>query len=573
MRRLLTTLAAGAALAVGAGGGVAGAAQWESFALPAPPGGSYSVPAGFVGDLSFWAPNRGLMTVAGNNSVRGGLYSWDGESWHQLSTVCGGGQNSRIAWAGPTEFWTITVPSVGTAGSGTGLCHFKDGAVVGSYSFYNVPAFGIDVPVNAATCRSANDCWFGGVGSLGADGTQPGAFHLHWDGTELRPVVNGQGRGVSDLITHRGSVLESTFVGVGAAQPAQPPFLRAAEDVPALLHRIDGLSFVNDPFVPAPVDGVPADGTELRSMDTDGTTAWAVGGGAGSGPAAANGVVQRPPVAARKDGDAAWQELPLSGPLPTDRWFGSVAAVPGTREAWAALTNTEIGGGFASGESSAPSVAHVAADGAVRIEQLDTRLGDPARGAVTAVACPTAGDCWAATAKGYLYRRTDGATYARDTDPAFQGTISIRPNEAAAQVIADDPPVDDSRLLAPPVELPTEADSEAAVECATPPALVTRVKASTGKLTKRQRRQANVKVKLVIRFRLARRAQVGVTFKRGKRVVARIKPRALKAGTRKLTVSVRRKSFPKNIKFSLKELTTPECSAGSGDVVGTGPAS
>jgi hypothetical protein len=576
MRRLrttLTTLAAGAAIAVAGSGAVAGAAEWESYPLPAPPGGKLSVPAGFVGDLSFWAPNRGLMTVAGNNSVTGGLYSWDGESWHQLSTVCGGGQNSRIAWAGPTEFWTITVPSIGTAASGTGLCHFKDGAVVGSYSFYNVPAFGPSVPVNAATCRSANDCWFGGVGSLGADGTQPGAFHLYWNGTELRPVVNGQGRGVSDLITHRGSVLESTFVGIGAAVAAQPPFLRAAEDVPALLHRIDGLSFANDPFVPAPVDGVPADGTDLRSMDTNGTTAWAVGGGAGSGPGAANGVVQRPPVAVRKDGDAGWQEVPLSGELPTDRWFGAVAAVPGTREAWATVTDSEVGGGFTSGEQGAPSVAHVAEDGAVRIEQLDPRLGDAARGAATAVACPAANDCWVATARGYLYRRTDGVRYARDTHPAFQGTIAIRPNEAAAQTIADDPPADDSRLLAPPVELPTDADAEGAVECPTPPALVTRVKASTAKLTKRQRRQTNAKITLVVRFRLARRAQVGVTFKRGKRTVARVKPRALKAGTRKLTVTVRRKRFPKNIKFSLKELTTPECSAGSSDVVGSGPAS
>jgi hypothetical protein len=572
MRRLLTTLAASVAFA-GAAGGVAGAAEWRPHDLPAPPGGLYSVPAGFVGDLSFWAPNRGLMTVAGNNSVTSGLYSWDGVSWHQLSTVCGGGQNSRIAWAGPTEFWTITVPSAGTATSGTGLCHFKDGAVVGSYSFYNVPAFGSSVPVNAATCRSANDCWFGGVGSVGADGTQPGAFHLHWDGSDLRPVVNGQGRGVSDLITHGGAVLESTFVGIGAGVAAQPPFLRRPEDLPALLHRIDGESFVNDPFVPTPVTDVPADGTELRSMDTNGTTAWAVGGGAGSGPAATNGTVQRTPVAVRKDGGGAWEQLSLSGDLPTDHWFGAVAAVPGERSAWATVTQTEVGGAFASGELAAPSVAQIADDGTVRRDILNRATGPSARGAATAVACPTANDCWVATAKGFLYRRTDRETYPRDTDPAFQGTISIRPNEAAAQAIADDPPADDSRLLAPPVELPKEGDAEAAIECAAPPALVTRVKASTGKLSKRQRRQVNAKVTLVVRFRLARRAKVGMTFKRGKRTVARIKPRALKAGTRKLTVTVRRKSFPKNIRFSLKELTTPECAAGSSDVADSGAES
>jgi hypothetical protein len=566
MRRLFSTLAAAAALALAASSGAL-AAEWENVPLPAPPGGQFSVPAGFVGDLSFWAPNRGLMSVSGNNSVPGGLYSWDGESWHQLSTVCDGGQNARIAWAGPTEFWTITNPSAGSSPSGTGLCHYKDGAVVGSYSVYNVPEFGQAAPVNAATCRGANDCWFGGRGGLGQDGARPGAFHLHWDGTDLTPVRNGQGRGVSDLITHRGAVLESVFVGIGAAVGAQPPYLATPEAVPALLHRIDGGAFANDPFVPAAMDGVPADGTELRSMDTDGTTAWAVGGGANSGPAAADGAVRRPPLAARKDGDGAWQELTLTGDLPDDQWFGAVAAVPGTREAWATLTALEVGGSDEAGGQSQPAVAHVGADGAVTVEQLDDRKGAAARGAATAIACPTATDCWVATARGYLFRRTDRATYPRDTDPAFQGTISVRPNEAAAQAIPDEPPVDDSRLLAPPVVLPSAVEEAGPAECPSIPALVTRVKATTAKLTKRQRREANAKITLNVRFRLARRAKVGLTAKRGKKVVARAKARTFAPGTRTLTVKVRRKSFPKAIKFALTELTIPVCSPDTSDSV------
>lgn len=568
MRRLLSTLAAGAALALTAAGG-ASAAEWEAYPLPAPPGGQFSVPAGFVGDLSFWSPNRGLMTVAGNNSVTPGLYSWDGEAWHQLSTVCGGGANARIAWAGPTEFWTITSPSAGTGKNGTGLCHFKDGAVVGSYSVYNVPEFGEDSPVQSATCRSANDCWFGGVGTLGQDGAPPGAFHLRWDGATLGVVRNGQGRGVSDLVTHRGAVLESTYVGIGPGVQAQPPFLARAEEVPALLHRIDGTAFSNDPFVPAPSDGVPPDGTELRSMDTDGTTAWAVGGRANSGPATANGPVDRPPIAVRKDGDGAWQELGLTGEIPEGPWFGSVAALPGTREAEAAFADIEVGGDFTAGESSTPQVAHIGADGATEISTLDGRTGGAARGIVTAVDCPTAGDCWAATARGYLYRKTDGATYARDTDPAFQGTISIRPNEAAAQAIPDAPPTDDSRLLAPPVVLPNIAEELPPTECPAPPALVSRVKATAAKLTKRQRRQTNPKVTLTVRFRLARPAKVGLTATRGKRTVARAKARTFAPGTRALKVSVRRKSFPKGIKFTLAELAAPVCDSAVSDAVGT----
>ncbi|WP_026912713.1 hypothetical protein [Patulibacter minatonensis] len=562
MRRTLVSVLATAAVLCGAGASSASAASWTNVPLPPPPGGAFSVPAGFVGDIAFWAPNRGLMTVGGNNSVKPGLYSWDGESWHQLSTVCGGGPNAKIAWAGPDEFWTITGPSVGTLPNGLGVCHYRGGAVVGSYSFYNVPDF---VPqVNAATCRTASDCWFGGVGATSVGGNRVGAFHLHWDGTTLSSVYNGQGRGVSDLITHRGQVLESTYVGTGPGAQGTRPFLNAPEPVPALLHRIDGLSFTNAPFTPAPMDGVPTDGTDLRSLDTDGTTAWAVGGGANSGPSAADGFVPRTPIAVRKDGDGAWQELPLQGDLPTAKWFGSVAALPETRAAWATLADTEVAGATPSGETSAPSVAFVGADGQVSTERLDDREGGAARGAATAIACPTSDDCWVATARGYLYRRTSGATYARDTDPAFQGTITIRPNEAASQVIPDEPPADDSRLLAPPVVLAPPV-APVPPECDAPPALVSRVKAGRKALTARQKRQQNAKITLVIRFKLARRAKVGVIAKRGRKTVGRAKAKTFRPGTRSLEVAVRRKSFPKKISFTLKELTTPACVTGGGD--------
>jgi hypothetical protein len=569
MKRLLTAVAASAALLASAGS--ASAAGWQNVPLPAPPGGHFSVPAGYVGDLSFWSPNRGLMTVAGNASVPAGLYSWDGESWHQLSTVCGGGINARIAWAGPTEFWTITTASVGPKASGAGLCHYKDGAVVGSYSYFNVPEFG--PVVNAATCRAADDCLFGGVGAQSVDGSRIGAFHLRWDGTDLKAVWNGQGRGVSDLISRRGTILESTFVGTQAGGQGTIPFLRQPEPTPALLHRVAGTSFSNDPFVPRALDGVPLAGTELRAMDTDGTTAWAVGGGAGSGPATADGNVQRPPIALRNDGDQ-WQELELSGAsLPSDQWFGPVAAVPGTRTAWTALSNTETAGngGSTSGEYNQPTVASIAADGRVAVETLDANEGPAARGAATAIACPAADDCWVATAKGFLYRRTTAGPYARDTDPAFQGTISIRPNEAASQVIPDDPPADDSRLLAPPVELPDPSQNDEPGTCTDLPALVSKVKATRGKLSGKQARQANPKLKLTVRFRLARPARVGLRARRGGRTVATVKPRKMKPGSRSVQISVRRKQWPKAMKFLLTELTKPDCSAGSGSsVVGTG---
>ena len=563
-------VAAAAALVPAA---AADAADWRAYPLPAPPGGAFSVPVGHVGDLSFWAPNRGLMTVGGNSGVEAGLYSWDGESWHQLSTVCGGGVNSRVAWAGPTEFWTITTPSVGPSAtrSGLGLCHFKDGAVVASYSYFNLPAFSVDLPLNAATCRAADDCLFGGIGGASADGSQVGAFHLRWDGTSLTPLWGPQGRGVSGLVTHGGGILESVFVGPRAGAQGQRPTLRTAEPVPALLHGVSGTTFANDPFVPAAVDGVPADGgTEVRALESDGTTAWAVGGGAGSGPAAGAGTVRRTPFAARRT-TGGWTELPLTGNLPDDAFLGSVAPVPGTSTAWAGLTQFETAAalGVSGGALSRPRLLGIAADGSSVVQQLDDVEGEAARGAITAVACPTADDCWAATAKGYLYRRTAGAAYARDTDPAFQGTISIRPNEAATQVVPDDPPADDSRLFAPPVELPAAAVETPPVECPAPPALVTRVKASRGAITRVQRRQANPRLTLEIRFRLARRAKVGIRARRRGKVVSTAKVRTLRPGTRTLTLKVRRRSWPTGLKFQLTELNPPKCDTTGSESVST----
>ncbi|WP_210492497.1 hypothetical protein [Patulibacter sp. SYSU D01012] len=566
-------LAATLAVAL-AGAADASAAEWQAYPLPAPPGGRFSTPAGYVGDLSFWSPDRGVMVVSGNSSVPRGVYSWDGESWHQLATVCGGGINSRVAWAGPREFWTITTPSVGQQTGGQGLCHFKDGAVVGSYSYFNLPEFAVGLPVNAAACRAADDCLFGGVGGASADGARSGAFHLRWDGTDLAPVWGPQGRGVSDLIAHRGSLLESVYVGPGAGAQGARPLLRQAEPVPALLHGVIGTSFANDPFVPAPDPAVPADGgTELRAMDTDGTTAWAVGGGANSGPAAVNGRLPRGPIAVRRT-DGGWTELPVHGDVPAGSAFGAVAAVPGTDRAWAAITPYEVSDplGNDTGAQAAPEIASIAGDGTVAVQRLHPEEGDAARGAITAVACPTADDCWAATAKGYLYRRTTGARYARDTDAAFQGTISVRPNEAASQVIPDDPPADDSRLFAPPVELPVAQDDAGDASCPAPPALVSRVKATPARLTRAQRRQANPRVALTVSFRLARRARVGLRARRGGRTVAVAKPRALKPGKRALRITVTRRTWPKSLKFTLKELTPPVCDASNSDVVGTGDA-
>ncbi|MGX6449646.1 hypothetical protein ACVU7I_16525, partial [Patulibacter sp. S7RM1-6] len=268
----------------------------------------------------------------------------------------------------------------------------------------------------------------------------------------------------------------------------------------------------------------------------------------------------------------AWAELPVRGDVPAGYAFGAVAAVPGTDRAWAAATPYEVSDplGNDTGAQAAPEIASIAGDGTLAVERLHPEEGDAARGAITAIACPTADDCWAATAKGYLYRRTDGATYARDTDPAFQGTISVRPNEAASQVIPDDPPADDSRLFAPPVELPVATEEVGDVTCPTPRPLVTKVKATPARLSRAKRRQVNPRVTITVSFRLARPARVGLRARRGGRTVATAKPRAMKPGKRSLKIAVRRKTWPKSLKFSLKELSAPTCDATASDAVSTG---
>ncbi len=114
-----------------------GAASWVSAPAMPPtpssgPASPYPVPIGYVGDIEFWHPNRGLLITAGNGVVPEGLYAYDGVTWHQLSTVCGG-TDGRIAWAGPDDFWTIAdqrpgqvLPNGGVGAlQDVSLCHFR----------------------------------------------------------------------------------------------------------------------------------------------------------------------------------------------------------------------------------------------------------------------------------------------------------------------------------------------------------------------------------------------------------------------------------------------------------------
>lgn len=501
---------------------------------PAPPAGvPFNVPLGAPGDLTFWGRNRGLLTVEGNSTIPPGLFSWDGQSWHQLATVCGGpAETARIAWAGPTEFWVVSEPSLPRRGSGLALCRFKGGQVVGSWST-RVDAADPFHQMASADCNGPDDCWFGGVGAQDPLGERVGAFHLHWDGADLESVYGPQGRGVSDVEFHAGQFFESTLVGRSPENREDPVVLGVPEQpAPHLVHRIAAGAFANDPFEPAPLDGVPADGSELLALDSDGSDLWAVGGGAASGPSAPlEGSVPRPPLAARLVG-GAFQEVPLEEAAfgPNDR-LADVAAIPGTGEALAAVVP------FADRRSvnSKATVARIAPDGTATITRLP--LAGSGRGSAARVACPAANECWLVTRAGWLFRYSDGAPLPRDTDPAFQGTIEFRPNEAAEQFIPDRLPVDDSQLFAPPpLELDPNAPGPGGKVRRLPP-LLRKIKTQLQGMV------------LVARFTVTRKAKVALLAKRGGRTVARTPRRTFSPGRRVLSLRLQRDRYPTRLAF------------------------
>jgi hypothetical protein len=527
----LLALCAGSTTTAGAD---AAAPIWRLEQPPPPAGAPFNVPLGAPGDLRFWAPNRGLMTVEGNSTIPRGLYSWNGQSWHQLATVCGGpAETARIAWAGPDEFWVVSEPSLPRAGSGLALCRFKDGKVVSSWST-RIDAADPFRQMLSAACNGPDDCWFGGVGSQDALGTRVGAFHLHWNGSDLQSVYGPQGRGVSDMQFHQGVLFESTYVGRGPENRTEAVELAEPEPVPKLIHAVSGHAFVSAPFVPEVLPGVPANGTELLGLDSDGTDLWAVGGGASSGPAApAEKSVERPPLAARLVG-GAFQELELTGSGfgPTDR-LGDVAAMPGSEDAMATVVP------FADRHSanSKATVALIEPDGSTTTARLPA--SGAGRGGAARIACPAADDCWMVTWGGWVFHYSDGTSLPLDTDPYFQGTIDFRPNEAAEQFVPDALPEDDSQLFAP---APLEQEKEKERKTKHLPPLLKKVRSQLQGLA------------LTVSFTVTRRAKVQLLAKRGGTTVARTARRTFGRGRHELVLHLSRERYPTKLAFKTKEL-------------------
>jgi hypothetical protein len=558
--RAAGTLLAGVAVVVAmasAGAGIArGEATWR-LEQPAPPAGAaFKVPLGVPDDMEFYAPNEGLLSVEGNAVVPNGLLFWNGRNWHQLSTVCGGaGEASRIAWAGPEDFWVLTEPSEPRVGSGLGLCHFKDGQVVGSYStpYQSPEPFR---PMDAAACSGPNDCWFAGIGSEDPSGQHIGAFHLHWDGANLTSSYQPQGRGVSGLAYFAGAFYESTFVGTQEGDRTDPVTLATPESSgPILIHKLVGDTFTDVNFLPFSYSGAPLEGSELLSAKADETDLWLSGGGAASGPdAPSSGSVPSPPIAVHYK-DSFFQQAPIETSLfgSEDR-FVDISPTPGAESAWVADQAPDERGSL----TDKARVALIGADGSARIDTLPA--SGAGRGSAQLVAATGPEEAWLATSAGWLFHYSNGTVLPEDSDPDWAGTITIRPNESIEQFVSDTPPPDDSELFAPPpVQVETKASEVPVAEVI--PALLKDVSVSRHGLT------------VTVSFQLTRLADVQLIAKLRGKAIARTREERLKAGRHSLLLRLQRKRWPSALSFVTKELTKPmpvPATGGEGSV-GTGP--
>jgi hypothetical protein len=514
---------------------------------------SPSVPIGLgrIGDIEFWAPNRGLLITAGNGStIAPGVWAYNGQDWHELATVCGATEG-RIAWEGENEFWTISDGRPGQAANPANnepapladntLCHFVDGQVVGSYA---APAFEPTSyqAMHAAACFGPGDCWFGGEP---LSEPQVGAFQLHWNGGSLTAEPNPQGHAVEDMRLFGDHIYASVRLAPGdrLTDPESPL-------APPVLHRIAPAgtqpTFIS--LQPSSASGAPIPEYSPGEFPTAlgflhlSADAQALWGAAGPATETPEGSVPGEVTVVRY-ADGAWSQLLGAGADPAggDPFEGDVvegiAAEPGSESAWIAL-DTQSDAAQPSPLASA-IVARISASGAISDEQTLPLPGEGVapKGAAARIACPAPHECWLATTQGWLFHLAPpGSAQPLDTDADFGGPITYRPpDEGLPQVVPDAPPADDSGLVEEPQFVaPTTVSSTPA-----PP-----VSLVTLPLLSHVHTKVRDRTTLELRFKLAVKARVRLLAKRAEHVVASTALRTLAAGERRLLLRLDPRDWP-----------------------------
>jgi hypothetical protein len=544
-----------------------GNASWhEEQPLPPPPSPGAQQPPnpiglGHIGDIEFWAPDRGLLITHGDGStIPAGVWAYDGERWKELASVCGA-TDGRIAWEGGNEFWTVSDGRPGQAASkGQGklppleddtLCHFAGGQVVGSYASLAFRASSYEA-MHAAGCIGQGDCWFAGE-PLSEELPLKGSFHLHWDGSSVsEEPYEGESQPVQDMRLFQGHLYESVRVTHEARTPGgeEVPVLHLLNPKGSLplFKNIPGL-VVEPEEPPESAGGVPLhvpgeffEALRSLSLSPDEAGLW----GATSGVRATElptGSTPGQVTVVRYSGEEWTQILgPSTKPsgmekLPNDV-VESIAAEPGTNSAWVAL-DTESDAEQPSPTASA-IVARISSDGAVSDEQTlpsqaEQEKGVVPRGAAAKISCPAAHDCWLATTQGWLFHLTNGQSYGVDEE-GFSKLITDRPaDQGLPQQQPDAPPEDNSGLLG---ELPPAFGSLAETAKSPIESLV-----SVPLLSGIHSRLIHGTT-LELRFHLAALARVRLIARRGRSVVASTPTRTLAAGSRKLLLRLNARRWP-----------------------------
>jgi len=521
------------------------------------------VPLGKIGDIEFWAPNRGLLITEGvSKSIPPGVWTYNGREWRELATVCGA-SDGRIAWAGPDEFWTVSDGRPGQAANehepplaDNTLCHFAGGQVVGSYASLAFRADSYQA-MHAAACVSANDCWFGGDELPEAEpGTkaQPGAFQLHWNGSTVseepypaehaiesmrqfgRYLYEGVRLSKADHLTESESPsappdlhlitpigTQPTFISLMPGVPHYGPGVRPyALESPRLTSDEEALWGALNPVF-NPEESASGEVTVLRYAGGQ----WSQPIGFGTDPAGGNPFTQ------------------AGRPERLNETVSAIAAEPGTPEAWVGLTSLENTLMAKERQGAAPTlVARLSASGEVSERESLPAAGEGVglKGPADKIVCPAAGDCWLTTTQGWLYHYSTAADrqLPENGDSAFSGLITFRPPDAGIPpTVPDAPPPDTSGLLG---EVPATS-SQTLVET---PAALSELRVPLPLLSALHARLVHGTT-LELRFHLAVKSTVRLVAKRKKKVVASTRTRTLGAGTHALSVKLNVKQWPTNI--------------------------
>jgi hypothetical protein len=601
---LLAALAIGAGVIAGAARaeGGDGEATWRlEQPLPPPLGEAQSnVPIGLgkIGDIEFWAPNRGLLITAGNPpSIPPGVWAYNGVGWHELSNQCGA-SDGRIAWAGPDEFWTV---SDGRPGQSTSegkppledntLCHFAGGQIVASYASLAFLPSSYQA-MHGAACLGPEDCWFGG--NPLPDG-QTGAFHLHWDGHSLRAEAGPQGHAVESMRPFAGAIYEGVQIQredlLGESEPpTEPSFIHEIEPAGVLPTFVSlfpvGPLLPNEPRLPIYASGETPEALDYPRLGADERALWAAIDPTPEPSESTLGEV----TILRDEAGENWTQLigpntdpeaqnPFTnegGESTKNELVQAIAAEPptaeegseGTEHAWLALASGEQ---KKAGARSPATVARLSSTASVtERENLpskeDVERGVGPKGYASKIACPAPHDCWMATSNGWLFHLAPEGErqLPQDTDPAFNGLISFRPeDQGVPQTLPDAPPEDNSGLLGElQREAPKPKEEKTHEETLITLPLLSRVHTKLVHGTT-----------LELSFHLAAKARVRLLAERHRRVVAKTGWHTFDAGTRRLLLRLNRREWPTKLNLKTKllgKLPTTSTRGPGNDTVSTG---